>query len=113
MINCLIRLVTFPVVIALHILIWCGMYVLQCSQMLCRFIAGMIYVLVIVGFVTGLGNGAQLTKMLIVSFAIFLIPQFWGITVDVLIRISKGYQHLFQSKFHRERETYGNHQNTV
>ena len=95
MINCLIRLVTFPVVLALHVLLWGEMYVLQYLRMLCSFIAGTIFLLVTIGFVTGLGNGEQLTKMIVVSFAIFLVPQLWGITVDILARILKGYQHLF------------------
>ena len=40
MISCPIRLVTFPVGLALRVLLWCGMYILQYSRMLCRFIAG-------------------------------------------------------------------------
>lgn len=95
MINCLIRLITFPVVLALHVLLWGGMYVLQYLRILCSFIAGTIFLLVTIGFVTGLGNGGQLTSMLIVSFAVFLIPQLGAIIVDILTRILKGYQHLF------------------
>ena len=95
MINCLIRLVTFPVGLALHILLWVGMYILQYLRILCSVIAGTIFLLATIGFVTGLGDGEQLMKMIIVSFAIFLVPQFWGITVDILMRILKGHQHLF------------------
>ncbi len=81
MISCLIRVATFPVELALHVLLWCGMYVLQYLRMLCRFIAGIIFMLVNIGFVTGFGDGEQLTKMLIVSFTIFLIPQLGEILV--------------------------------
>ena len=40
--------------------------------------------LVTIGFVTSLGSGEQLKKMLIVSFAIFLIPQLGEIMVSGL-----------------------------
>ena len=113
MISCFVRLATFPVALALYVLLWCGMCVLHYLRMLCRFIVRTIFLLVTIGFVTGLEDGVQLTKMLIVSFAIFLIPQIGGITVDILMHILKGYQYLFQHKSHRIKETYGNHQNMV
>ena len=95
MVNCLIRMVMFPFELSLYVLIWCGMYTLRYSKMLCKSTAGLIFVLVAIGFVTKLGYREQLTKMLIVSFALVLIPQLVEIIVDILMRILKGYQHLF------------------
>lgn len=84
MIRCLIRLVVLPVAIVLYVLSWCGMYIVHYSGMLCRLISGTIFMLVTIGFVTSLGSGEQLKKMLIVSFAIFLIPQLGEIMVSGL-----------------------------
>ena len=84
MIRCFIRLVVLPALIIVHILEWFGMYIVHYSGILCKLIAGAIFMLVTIGFVTGLGNGEQLTKMLVVSFFIFLIPQLGGIIVRVL-----------------------------
>ena len=75
MICCLTRVATLPVMTALRVLLWCGMYILQHSKMLCVFIVRMIILLLVIGFVTRLGDGEQLIKILVVSFVIFLIPQ--------------------------------------
>lgn len=74
MIKWLVRLALFPVLIILTLLEWCGTYIVHYSGMLCRLISGTIFTLVIVGFVTGLGNGEQLTKMFVVGLVINFAP---------------------------------------
>jgi len=96
MIRWLIRLVITPALIILHILEWCGMYIVQYSGMLCRLVAGTIFVLATIGFATSLGSREYLIKILAVGFGILLIPQLGRLIVNciglahaVLIRISR------------------------
>ena len=49
------------------------------SGMLCRFLSGMIFLLVVIGLLTGLGNEEQLVKMFLVGFTAFLLPQICGV----------------------------------
>ena len=76
MIRSLIRLVVLPALIILHILEWCGMYIIRYSGMLCRLVAGTLFTLVVIGFATGLGSREYLIKILTVGFGLFLIPHF-------------------------------------
>ena len=83
----LIRLIVFPIVIALMILEWCGTYITHYSGMLCRLLSGMIFFWIIIGFLTGLGTNEHLTKMLVVGICILLVPQAGTGIVRILIFI--------------------------
>ena len=96
MIRWLIQLVTTPALIILRTLEWCVMYIVQYSGMLCRLVAGTIFVLATIGFATSLGSREYLIKILAVGFGILLIPQLGRLIVNciglahaVLIRISR------------------------
>lgn len=86
MIRWLIRLVLLPIMIVLTVLEWCGTHVVQFSGIFCRFIAGMIFALVIIGFATGLGLIEHLIKMLVVGFIFSLIPQIEGAIISAIAR---------------------------
>lgn len=84
MIRWLIRLVLLPLMVVLTVLAWCGTYVVHFSGMFCRFIAGMIFALVIIGFSTGLGLREHLIKMLVVGFVFSLIPRIEGAIISAI-----------------------------
>lgn len=86
MIRWLIRLVLLPIMIILTVLEWCGTHVVHFSGILCRFIAGMIFTLVIIGFVTGLGLREHLIKILVVGFVFSLIPRIEGAIISAIAR---------------------------
>lgn len=75
MIKWLLRLTMFPLVLILYALGWFAKYIIHFFGILCRFISGMIFFWVVVGFLTGFGTGEQLVKMLVVGLAVFLLPQ--------------------------------------
>ena len=74
MIKWLIWMALIPVLILLSLLKWCATYIVQYSGILCTLISRTIVLLVAVGIVTGLGNGAQLARMFVVGLVISFIP---------------------------------------
>lgn len=82
MIKGLLRLAIFPLVLILYVLGWFATCIVHFSGMLCRLVSGMIFFWIIIGFLTGLGTGEQLVKMLAVGLAVFLLPQIGGAIVS-------------------------------
>ena len=87
-------MVILPTLIILHILEWCGMYIIHYSGMLCRLVAGTIFTLVVIGFATGLGSREHLIKILAVGFGFFLIPQIGGLIVNGIVRVRSALRNL-------------------
>lgn len=75
----LLRLALLPPVLVLYALEWLVTYIVHSSGMLCRFLSGTIFLLVVIGLLTGLGNEEQLVKMFLVGFTAFLLPQICGV----------------------------------
>ena len=74
-----LRLALIPPVLVIYALEWLATYIVHFSGMLCRFLSGMIFLLVVIGLLTGLGNEEQLVKMFLVGFTAFLLPQICGV----------------------------------
>ena len=94
MIKWLVRLVAAPVLMSLHVLEWCAMYIIQYAGMVCKVIAGMIFMLAIIGFVTDLGRGENLLGMLAVGFGFFLIPQLGEIVINCIVFVRSALRYL-------------------
>lgn len=84
MIKWTLRLVTFPLIVTLYVLVWFAVYIIHYFGMLCRFISGVIFFWVVVGFLTGLGSGDHLAKMLAVGLAVYVIPQIGRTMVNAI-----------------------------
>ena len=79
MIKWLFRLIAFPLVIIFRVLGCFMVYIVHYLGLLCRLLSGMIFILVVLGFVTGLGTYEGLLKMSSVSFAFFLLIKLLGL----------------------------------
>lgn len=84
MIKWILRLVTFPLIVTLYVLVWFAVYIIHYFGMLYRFISGVIFFWVVVGFLTGLGSGDHLAKMLAVGLAVYVIPQIGRTMVNAI-----------------------------
>ncbi len=78
----LIRLAVLPVVIILTILEWSGTYILHFAGILCRLIAGMISILAVASYLTGLASGEEMLNTLVAGVAFYLIPRIGGMIVS-------------------------------
>ena len=82
MIRCLLRLTVFPVIIILTILEWCGTYMVCFTGMLCKLVAGTIFVLSIVSYLMGLAPDKQIATSLVAGLLVFILPKIAGIMVS-------------------------------
>ena len=71
----LLRLAVFPVVIVLPVLEWVGTYILNFSEILCRLICGISFVLAVTAYLLGIASMEQALNALIAGFVLYLIPR--------------------------------------
>ncbi len=77
----LTRLAVLPVVVILTILEWGGTYIIHFIGMLCRLIAGTIFLLAVAAWLTGLSSFEETVNTLITGFIFYLIPQVGRVVV--------------------------------
>ena len=71
----LLRLAVFSVVIVLTALEWVGTNILNFSEMLCRLICGISFVLAVTAYLFGIASLEQALNALISGFLLYLIPR--------------------------------------
>ena len=73
-IKLIIKLVVLPLIVAVTLIQWVGIFFTQFSTVIFNLLAGLVFLITVIGFVFGVTAGAEAVKMLTVSFAVFIIP---------------------------------------
>ena len=81
MIRWFLRLTAFPMVLVLTILEWCGSYIVCFAGMLCKLLAGIIFVLSVTAYLMGMASDKQIVTSLLTGFVVFILPKVVGIMV--------------------------------
>lgn len=87
MLRCLLRLVAFPFVAILYILGLFVTYIVGYAGMLCRLISAVVFILAVIGWVTGLGFANQLIQMVLVGFIFFILPGVGDLAISGILQI--------------------------
>ena len=85
LIRLFFKLLVLPLMLAVTIIQWVGIFFTSFSAIIFNLLAGLIFLITVIGFVFGVTAGAEAVKMLAVAFVVFIIPHFaeW-----VIIRIA-------------------------
>ena len=74
LIKIFFKLLLLPIIVAVTLIQWVGIFLTQFSTVIFNLLAGLIFLITVIGFVFGVTAGAEAVKMLTVSFAVFIIP---------------------------------------
>ena len=74
LIKMFLKLLVLPLIVAVTLIQWVGIFLTQFSTVIFNLLAGLIFLITVIGFVFGITAGAEAVKMLTVSFAVFIIP---------------------------------------
>lgn len=85
LIKLLLKLLVLPIVAAVTLIQWVGIFITQFSTVIFNLFAGLIFLIAVAGFLFGIGTGAETLQMLTVSFIVFIIPH---IAEWLIIRIA-------------------------
>ena len=74
LIRMLFKLLALPLIVAVTIIQWVGIFLTGFSEIIFNLFAGLIFLITLIGFALGVTAGVEALKMLTVSFVIFIIP---------------------------------------
>ena len=85
LIMLIIKLLVLPLIVAVTLIQWVGIFFTQFSTVIFNLLAGLVFLITVIGFVFGVTAGAEAVKMLAVAFVVFIIPH---IAEWLIIRIA-------------------------
>lgn len=74
LIKRIIKLLVLPLIVAVTMIQWVGIFFTQFSTVIFNLLAGLMFLLSVVGWLMGICTGAETIRMLAVGFGVFIIP---------------------------------------
>ena len=74
LIKIFFKLLALPLIAAVTLIQWVGIFLSQFSTVIFNLLAGLMFLLSVVGWLMGICTGAETMRMLAVGFVVFIIP---------------------------------------
>lgn len=74
LLRLILKILALPLIAAVTLLQWAGIFLTQFSSVIFNLLAGLMFVLSVIGWLMGISTGAETMRMLAVGFVIFIIP---------------------------------------
>ena len=85
LIKLIIKLLVLPLIVAVTMIQWVGIFFTQFSTVIFNLLAGLMFLITIAGWMFGISAGAETLRLLAVAFVVFIIPR---IAEWLIIRIA-------------------------
>ena len=85
LIKIFFKLLVLPVIAAVTLIQWVGIFLTQFSTVIFNLIAGLMFLIAVAGFLFGISTGAETLQIMTVAFVVFIIPH---IAEWLIIRIA-------------------------
>lgn len=85
LIKILFKLLVLPLITAVTLIQWVGIFLTQFSTVILNLLAGLMSLIAVAGWMFGISTGADTFRMLAVAFVVFIIPH---IAEWLIIRIA-------------------------
>ena len=85
LIKILFKLLVLPLIAAVTLIQWVGIFLTQFSTVIFNLLAGLMFLIATAGWVFDIGAGAETLQMMAVAFVVFIIPH---IAEWLIIRIA-------------------------
>lgn len=70
----LLKLLAVPLVMVVKLVLWFGIFLTQFSGVILNLLAGLFFLIAILGYLFGLETKVDLIRNLVIGFVIFIIP---------------------------------------
>ena len=74
LLRLILKMLALPLIAAVTLLQWAGIFLTQFSSVIFNLLAGLMFLLSVVGWLMGICTGAETIQMLAVGFVVFIIP---------------------------------------
>ena len=85
LIKTFFKLLVLPIVVAVTLIQWVGIFLTQFSTVIFNLIAGLMFLIAVAGILFGISTGAETLQIMTVAFVVFIIPH---IAEWLIIRIA-------------------------
>ena len=85
LLRLILKMLALPLIAAVTLLQWAGIFLTQFSSVIFNLLAGLMFLLSVVGWLMGIITGTETMRMLAVGFVVFIIPH---IAEWLIVRIS-------------------------
>ena len=85
LIKIFFKLLALPLIAAVTLIQWVGIFLTQFSTVIFNLIAGLMFLIAVAGFLFGISTGAETLQIMTVAFVVFIIPH---IAEWLIIRIA-------------------------
>ena len=70
----MLKILVLPLIVAVTLIQWAGIFLTQFSSVIFNLLAGLMFLLSVVGWLMGIITGTETMRMLAVGFVVFIIP---------------------------------------
>ena len=74
LLRLILKMLALPLIAAVTLLQWAGIFPTQFSSVIFNLLAGLMFLLSVVGWLMGIITGTETMRMLAVGFVVFIIP---------------------------------------
>ena len=74
LLRLILKMLALPLIAAVTLLQWAGIVLTQFSSVIFNLLAGLMFLLSVVGWLMGIITGTETMRMLAVGFVVFIIP---------------------------------------
>ena len=97
LIKIFFKLLVLPLIAAVTLIQWVGIFLTQLSTVIFNLLAGLMFLIVVAGFLFGVGTGAEILQMLTVAFVVFIIPHIAEWLIIRIAAINNGLREFIKS----------------
>ena len=74
LLRLILKILAMPLIAAVTLIQWAGIFLTQFSSVIFNLLAGLMFLLSVIGWLMGICTGAETIRMLSVGFVVFIIP---------------------------------------
>ena len=74
LLRLILKILAMPLIAAVTPIQWAGIFLTQFSSVIFNLLAGLMFLLSVIGWLMGICTGAETIRMLAVGFVVFIIP---------------------------------------
>ena len=75
LLRLILKILAMPLIAAVTLIQWAGIFLTQFSSVIFNLLAGLMFLLSVIGWLMGICTGAETIRMLAVGFVVFIIPR--------------------------------------
>ena len=97
LIKLLHKLLAVPIIVAVTLIQWVGIFLTQFSTVIFNLLAGLMFLIAAAGWMFGIATGAEILQMLTVALVVFIIPHIAEWLIIRIAAINNGLREFIKS----------------